>query len=119
MRIAAVVLGLPSLVLLVVARIELGGASSVRPKAQTVVTHLVFVRRYWKPILERNIGNIKHAPGFNPIPQKNALETFRLGRRDRSRRHSQESRIASPSSDVARTYPLWIRCAASSLNPIG
>lgn len=44
MRIAAVILGLPSLVLLVVARIELGGAFSVRPKAQTLVTHGLYSR---------------------------------------------------------------------------
>lgn len=43
-RIAAVILGLPSLVLLVVARIELGGAFSVRPKAQTLVTHGLYSR---------------------------------------------------------------------------
>ena len=44
MRIAAVILGLPSLVLLVVARIELGGAFSLRPKAQTLVTHGLYSR---------------------------------------------------------------------------
>jgi protein-S-isoprenylcysteine O-methyltransferase Ste14 len=44
MRIAAAILGLPSLVLLVVARIELGGAFSVRPKAQTLVTHGLYSR---------------------------------------------------------------------------
>jgi protein-S-isoprenylcysteine O-methyltransferase Ste14 len=38
-RIASVVIGLPSLALLVLARIELGGSFSVRPKAQTLVTH--------------------------------------------------------------------------------
>ncbi len=39
-----VILGLPSLVLLVVARIELGGAFSVRPKAQALVTHGLYSR---------------------------------------------------------------------------
>src|SRR5258708_19381969 len=38
-RIAGVVIGLPSLALLVLARIELGSSFSVRPKAQTLVTH--------------------------------------------------------------------------------
>jgi protein-S-isoprenylcysteine O-methyltransferase Ste14 len=37
-RIAGLVIGLPSVVLLVLARIELGGSFSVRPKAQTLVT---------------------------------------------------------------------------------
>jgi protein-S-isoprenylcysteine O-methyltransferase Ste14 len=37
-RIAGVVIGLPSVVLLVLARIELGGSFSVRPRAQTLVT---------------------------------------------------------------------------------
>ena len=36
--------GLPSLVLLVVARIELGGAFSVRPKAQRLVTNGLYSR---------------------------------------------------------------------------
>lgn len=39
MRIAGAVIGLPSLLLLLLARIELGGAFSVRPKAQALVTH--------------------------------------------------------------------------------
>ncbi len=39
MRIAAAIIGLPSLVLLIVARVELGGSFSVRPKAQALVTH--------------------------------------------------------------------------------
>ena len=43
-RIAAVIFGLPSLVLLVVARIELGGSFSVRPKAQALVTHGLYSR---------------------------------------------------------------------------
>jgi len=43
-RIAGVVIGLPSLVLLVLARIELGGSFSVRPKAQTLVTHGLYSR---------------------------------------------------------------------------
>lgn len=44
MRIAAVIIGLPSLLLLVVARIELGGSFSVRPKAQALVTHGLYSR---------------------------------------------------------------------------
>ncbi len=43
-RIAGVVIGLPSVVLLVLARIELGGSFSVRPKAQTLVTHGLYSR---------------------------------------------------------------------------
>lgn len=39
-RIASVVIGLPSLALLVLARIQLRGSFSVRPKPQTLVTHL-------------------------------------------------------------------------------
>jgi protein-S-isoprenylcysteine O-methyltransferase Ste14 len=43
-RIAAVIIGLPSLVLLIVGRIELGGSFSVRPKAQALVTHGLYSR---------------------------------------------------------------------------
>ena len=43
-RIAGVVIGLPSVVLLVLARIQLGGSFSVRPKAQTLVTHGLYSR---------------------------------------------------------------------------
>jgi protein-S-isoprenylcysteine O-methyltransferase Ste14 len=43
-RIAGVVIGLPSLALLVVARIQLGGSFSVRPKAQALVTHGLYYR---------------------------------------------------------------------------
>ncbi len=43
-RIAAVVIGLPSLALLVLARIQLGGSFSVRPKAQALVTHGLYSR---------------------------------------------------------------------------
>jgi protein-S-isoprenylcysteine O-methyltransferase Ste14 len=43
-RIASVVIGLPSALLLVLARIELGGSFSVRPKAQTLVTHGLYSR---------------------------------------------------------------------------
>jgi len=43
-RIAGVVIGLPSAVLLVLARIQLGGSFSVRPKAQTLVTHGLYSR---------------------------------------------------------------------------
>lgn len=44
MRIAAVAVGLPYLLLLIVARIELGGSFSVRPKAQALVTHGLYSR---------------------------------------------------------------------------
>jgi protein-S-isoprenylcysteine O-methyltransferase Ste14 len=43
-RIAGVVVGLPSVVLLVLARIELGGSFSVRPMAQTLLTHGLYSR---------------------------------------------------------------------------
>ncbi len=43
-RIAGLVIGLPSLALLVLARIELGGSFSVRPKAQALVTHGLYSR---------------------------------------------------------------------------
>jgi protein-S-isoprenylcysteine O-methyltransferase Ste14 len=43
-RIAGVAIGLPSLALLVLARIELGGSFSVRPKAQALVTHGLYSR---------------------------------------------------------------------------
>jgi protein-S-isoprenylcysteine O-methyltransferase Ste14 len=43
-RIAGVVIGLPSLALLILARIELGGSFAVTPKAQTLVTHGLYSR---------------------------------------------------------------------------
>jgi protein-S-isoprenylcysteine O-methyltransferase Ste14 len=43
-RIAGVVIGLPSLALLVLARIQLGGSFSVRPKAQALITHGLYSR---------------------------------------------------------------------------
>ena len=43
-RIAAVIIGLPSLLLLIVARIELGGSFSMRPKAQALVTQALYSR---------------------------------------------------------------------------
>jgi protein-S-isoprenylcysteine O-methyltransferase Ste14 len=43
-RIAGAVIGLPSMLLLVLARIQLGGAFSVRPKAKTLVTHGLYSR---------------------------------------------------------------------------
>jgi protein-S-isoprenylcysteine O-methyltransferase Ste14 len=43
-RIAGVAIGLPSLALLALARIELGGSFSVRPKAQALVTHGLYSR---------------------------------------------------------------------------
>ena len=41
---AGAVIGLPSLALLVLARLELGSSFSVRPKAQTLVTHGLYSR---------------------------------------------------------------------------
>src|SRR5580693_914811 len=43
-RIAGLMIGLPSLALLVLARIQLGGSFSVRPKAQALVTHGLYSR---------------------------------------------------------------------------
>jgi protein-S-isoprenylcysteine O-methyltransferase Ste14 len=43
-RIAGVAIGLPSLALLVLARLELGGSFSVRPKAQALVTRGLYSR---------------------------------------------------------------------------
>lgn len=43
-RIAGAVIGLPSLALLVLARLELGGSFAVTPKAQTLVTHGLYSR---------------------------------------------------------------------------
>jgi len=43
-RIAGAAIGLPSLALFVLARIELGSSFSVRPKAQTLVTHGLYSR---------------------------------------------------------------------------
>ena len=44
MRIAGAVIGLPSLALLIVARVQLGGSFSVRAKAQALVTHGLYSR---------------------------------------------------------------------------
>jgi len=44
MRITGAIVGLPSLALLVVARIELGGSFAVRAKAQALVTHGLYSR---------------------------------------------------------------------------
>ena len=44
LRVAGVAIGLPSLALLVLARIELGRSFSVRPKAQALVTHGLYSR---------------------------------------------------------------------------
>jgi protein-S-isoprenylcysteine O-methyltransferase Ste14 len=43
-RVAGVVIGLPSLALLVLARIQLGSSFSVRAKAQSLVTHGLYSR---------------------------------------------------------------------------
>lgn len=44
MRIAGAVIGLPSLALLILARLQLGGSFSVRAKAQALVTHGLYSR---------------------------------------------------------------------------
>jgi protein-S-isoprenylcysteine O-methyltransferase Ste14 len=44
MRIAAVIVGLPSFLLVIVARIQLGGSFSVRPRAEALVTHGLYSR---------------------------------------------------------------------------
>jgi protein-S-isoprenylcysteine O-methyltransferase Ste14 len=44
MRVAGVLIGLPSLALLVLARIELGSSFSVTPKMQRLVTHGLYSR---------------------------------------------------------------------------
>jgi protein-S-isoprenylcysteine O-methyltransferase Ste14 len=44
MRIAGIVIGLPSLALLVLARIELGSSFCIRAKAQSLVTHGLYSR---------------------------------------------------------------------------
>lgn len=44
MRIAGAAIGLPSMVLLILARIELGASFSVTAKAQTLVTHGLYSR---------------------------------------------------------------------------
>jgi len=44
MRIAGALIAAPSLALLVLARIQLGGSFSVRPKAQALVTHGLYSR---------------------------------------------------------------------------
>jgi|SRR5215475_2138142 len=43
-RIAGAVIGLPSVVLLILARIQLGGSFAVRAKAQALVTHGLYSR---------------------------------------------------------------------------
>ena len=44
MRVAGAIIGLPSFALLVLARIQLGGSSSVRAKAHALVTHGFYSR---------------------------------------------------------------------------
>jgi protein-S-isoprenylcysteine O-methyltransferase Ste14 len=44
MRMVGVMIGLPSLALLALARIQLGASFSVRPKAQALVTHGLYAR---------------------------------------------------------------------------
>jgi protein-S-isoprenylcysteine O-methyltransferase Ste14 len=72
-RIAGVVIGLPSVVLLVWARIELGGSFSVRPKAQTLVTHGLY-SRLRNPIYI--FGGLAVAGGFLYINQPLYLSLF-------------------------------------------
>jgi protein-S-isoprenylcysteine O-methyltransferase Ste14 len=43
-RIAGIAIGLPSFVFVVLARIELGGSFSIRPKAEALVTHGLYSR---------------------------------------------------------------------------
>jgi protein-S-isoprenylcysteine O-methyltransferase Ste14 len=72
-RIAGVVIGLPSVVLLVWARIELGGSFSVRPKTQTLVTHGLY-SRLRNPIYI--FGGLAVAGGFLYINQPLYLSLF-------------------------------------------
>lgn len=44
MRVAGAVIGVPSLALLILARLQLGGSFSVRAKAQALVTHGLYSR---------------------------------------------------------------------------
>ncbi len=73
MRVAGVVIGLPSLALLVLARIELGGSFSVRPKAQMLVTHGLY-SRIRNPIYV--FGGLAVAGFFLYINQPFALSLF-------------------------------------------
>jgi protein-S-isoprenylcysteine O-methyltransferase Ste14 len=72
-RIAGVVIGLPSLALLVLARIQLGGSFSVRPKAQALVTHGLY-SRIRNPIYL--FGGLVIAGAFLYIKQPRALWLF-------------------------------------------
>jgi protein-S-isoprenylcysteine O-methyltransferase Ste14 len=72
-RVVGVVIGLPSLALLVLARIELGGSFSVRPKAQMLVTHGLY-SRIRNPIYV--FGGLAVAGFFLYINQPLALSLF-------------------------------------------
>jgi protein-S-isoprenylcysteine O-methyltransferase Ste14 len=72
-RIAGVVIGVPSLALLVLARIQLGGSFSVRPKAQTLVTHGLY-SRIRNPIYL--FGGLVIAGAFLYINQPRAIWLF-------------------------------------------
>ena len=73
MRMAGAVIGLPSLALLVLARLELGSSFSVRPKAQTLVTHGLY-SRIRNPIYV--FGGLVFAGVFLYIDQPRALWLF-------------------------------------------
>jgi len=72
-RIAGAVIGLPSVLLLVLARIQLGGSFSVRPKAQTLVTHGLY-SRIRNPIYL--FGGLAVAGGFLYVNQPLYLWLF-------------------------------------------
>ena len=72
-RIAAVLIGLPSLALLVLARIQLGGSFSVRAKAQNLVTHGLY-SRIRNPIYV--FGGLAIAAAFLYIDQPRYLWLF-------------------------------------------
>ena len=72
-RIAAVAIGLPSLALLVLARIQLGGSFSVRAKAQALVTHGLY-SRIRNPIYV--FGGLAIAAAFLYIDQPRYLWLF-------------------------------------------
>jgi protein-S-isoprenylcysteine O-methyltransferase Ste14 len=60
-RVVGVVIGLPSAALLILARLQLGGSFSVRPKAQTLVTRGLY-SRIRNPIYV--FGSLAIAGGF-------------------------------------------------------
>jgi protein-S-isoprenylcysteine O-methyltransferase Ste14 len=114
LRIAGVVIGLPELALLVLARIELGGSFSVRPKAQTVVT-LGLYSRIRSPIYL--FGGLAVAGFFLYIDQPLAfwlfvvlipLQIYRARQQAKSSRQDSVTNTASinrePDSDKLRAF---------------